>query len=93
MLGIWWSRLTDVGAVAGLLVGGLATGVAVLATFLDRAPEGWAATLLAQPAAWSVPLATAAMVRCSLLTPHRRPVTAVRFMVRLHTPESVDLQR
>lgn len=93
VLGIWWSRLTDVGAIAGLLTGGVATGAAVMATFLGWSSAGWGATVLAQPAAWSVPLATAAMVVGSLLTPQRRPAGAVRFLVRLHTPESVDLKR
>lgn len=92
VLGIWWAGLTDAGAIAGLLVGGLTTGAAVLVTFLG-APAGWAGTLLTQPAAWSVPLATLTMVGVSLLTPQRRPAGATRFLVRLHTPERVQLDR
>lgn len=93
VLGIWWSRLTDAGALAGLVVGSLATGAAVVVTFLDLAGSGWLGILLRQPAAWSVPLASAVMVGVSLLTPSRRPAGAVRFLVRLHTPEGLELQR
>src|SRR5690606_3919816 len=67
VLGIWWRRLTDIGAIAGLIVGGVASGAAVLVTIGDTA-TGWAAALLAQPAAWSVPLGFGTMIGVSLLT-------------------------
>ena len=44
-------------------------------------------------AAWSVPLAFAAMVGVSLMTREAVPGHASRFMVRLHTPEVVQLDR
>jgi Na+(H+)/acetate symporter ActP len=93
VLGIWWRRLTDVGAIAGLLVGGVTSGAAVVRTFVATEDSGWYSTLLAQPAAWTVPLAFTAMVVGSLLTPDRQPVHATRFMVRLHTPEAVGVDR
>jgi cation/acetate symporter len=93
VLGIWWRRLTDVGAIAGLVVGGVSSGYAVVHTFVGTEDTGWTAALLAQPAAWTVPLGFAAMVVGSLLTPDRRPSHVTRFMVRLHTPESVGVDR
>jgi cation/acetate symporter len=93
VLGIWWRRLTDAGALAGMLVGGGCAGGAVIATLLGAAPEGWPGALLAQPAAWTVPLAFLTMVVVSLATPRRVPRHAARTMVRLHTPESVQLDR
>ncbi|WP_182525445.1 cation acetate symporter [Nocardioides dongkuii] len=93
LLGIWWPRLTDAGAVAGLAVGGLGSGAAVAWTLAPTTATGWTGVLLEQPAAWSVPLAFAAMVGVSLLTPGRVPVHTRRLMVRLHTPEAVDLDR
>jgi cation/acetate symporter len=93
VLGIWWRRLTDAGAIAGMLIGGGCAGGAVLATLLGVGPEGWAGALLAQPAAWTVPLAFLTMVGVSLATPRRVPRHAARTMVRLHTPESVQLDR
>ena len=93
VLGIWWRRLTDVGAIAGLVVGGATSGFAVVRTFVATEDSGWVSTLLAQPAAWTVPLAFAAMVVGSLLTPGRLPLHATRFMVRLHTPEAIGVDR
>lgn len=93
VLGIWWTRLTDAGALAGMLVGGLASGYAAVRTFTDSGADGWGTLLLAQPAAWSVPLAFATMVVVSLLTESRLPPHVTRFMVRLHTPESMELDR
>ena len=54
MLGIWWRGLTPVGAVAGLLVGGLGSGFAVAWTLATSPSAGWASAMLGQPAAWSV---------------------------------------
>ena len=41
----------------------------------------------------STQIAFAAMVVGSLLTPDREPPHATRFMVRLHTPEAVGVDR
>jgi Na+(H+)/acetate symporter ActP len=93
VLGIWWRRLTDVGAVAGLLAGGVGSGSAVVWVLADGSGDGFGAVLLSQPAAWSVPLAFLTMICVSLLTASRVPVHTRRFMVRLHTPETVKLDR
>lgn len=93
VLGIWWRRLTDVGAIAGLLVGGVLSGAAVVDTLLGHQRTGWPEALLAQPAAWSVPLAFLTMIGASLLTQHRVPSRVVTTMIRLHTPEAVVLDR
>ncbi len=93
LLGIWWPRLSAPGAVAGMLAGGGLATVAVLVTLVGGPVEGWPGALLAQPAAWTLPLAVVAMVGVSLLTKHRVPSAVTRIMVRLHTPESLDLDR
>ncbi len=93
LLGIWWRGLTDAGAIAGLLTGGLGSGAAVVATLASHTTSGWGAVLLSQPAAWSVPAALLAMVSVSLVTAHRIPAHTGRFMVRLHTPETLALNR
>ena len=93
VLGIWWRRLTDIGAMAGLAVGGTCSVAAVTDAFVGTHSPGWVADLLGQPAAWTVPLAFLTMIGVSLLTPHRVPSHVARFMVRLHTPEAVDLDR
>jgi cation/acetate symporter len=93
VLGIWWRRLTDAGALAGLGVGAALAGIAVVDTLLQTPHTGWVAALLAQPAAWTVPLAFATMVTVSLATQRRLPANVSRTMVRLHTPEAVVLDR
>ncbi len=100
VLGIWWRRLTPVGAAAGLLIGGTLSGGAVLLTvlgpehggWLDGWLGGWPASMLAQPAAWTVPTAFAVMVAVSLLTPSRVPPDVGRTMLQLHAPESLRLR-
>ncbi|WP_326641423.1 cation acetate symporter [Streptosporangium sp. NBC_01755] len=93
VLGIWWRRLTPTGAMAGLLAGGgLACG-AVLMTIGGGPYAGLAGAMLAQPAAWTVPIAFLVMVVVSLLTPGRIPPNVARTMVRLHTPEILNLDR
>ncbi len=91
VLGIWWRGLTAPGAVAGLVVGGGLSALAVLATLAGLVTHGWPAALLAQPAAWTVPTAFAVMVGGSLLTRDRVPPDVGRVMLTLHAPESLGL--
>ncbi|ABL79899.1 MULTISPECIES: cation acetate symporter [unclassified Nocardioides] len=93
LLGIWWRRLTPAGALAGLLAGGVGSGVAIAWTLATSRPSGWADALMGQPAAWTFPLALTTMVVVSLATAHRIPTHAGRFLVRLHTPETLGLDR
>lgn len=88
VLGIWWRKLTTVGAAAGLIAGGGAALTAVAITFAGGPVSGWPQTLLAWPAAWSVPLGFAVMIGVSLLTPGRRPAGVAAIMARLHVPEA-----
>ena len=92
MLGIWWRGLTDVGATAGLLAGGGLATAAVTATIAGVDRDGWVGALLAQPAAWTVPIAFAVMVLVSLAVPHRTAPGVARTMARLHAPETVGLE-
>ena len=87
VLGVWWPRLTAPGALAGLLTGGVLAVTAVLVTIVGGTARGWPGALLAQPAAWTVPITFVVMVGGSLLTERRSPVDAARIMVRLHAPE------
>ena len=93
VLGIWWRGLTDVGALAGLAVGFVGSGIGVVHALGNGDSTGWGAVRLEQPAAWSVPLAFVTMVGVSLATRSRVPSHVQRFMVRLHTPEGVALDR
>lgn len=93
VLGIWWRGLTDAGALAGLAAGGVGAGGAAVLNLAGVDASGWSGALLAQPAAWSVPLAFAVMVVVSLATAGRAPAHARRFLVRLHTPETLGAER
>ncbi|HKO33870.1 MAG TPA: cation acetate symporter, partial [Candidatus Limnocylindria bacterium] len=91
VLGIWWRGLTDIGAAAGILVGGGTAAGAVLLTVLGVAGHGWIATAINYPAAWSVPLAFLVMVTVSLATKRRVPGNVALTMLRLHAPDALRL--
>jgi Na+(H+)/acetate symporter ActP len=93
LLGIWWRGLTARGAVAGLLVGGLTSVSAVVTVMVGGSPDGWLGAVVGQPALCTVPLAFATMVGVSLATRDRLPAHLSRTMVRLHTPEEIELDR
>jgi Na+(H+)/acetate symporter ActP len=89
ILGIWWPRLTDAGAVAGLAGGGVLATAAVLVTLTADVRHGWTGALHEQPAAWAVPITFAVMIAVSLATRRRIPADVGRVMVRLHAPETL----
>ncbi|MFL6094335.1 MAG: sodium:solute symporter family transporter, partial [Blastococcus sp.] len=89
VLGIWWRGLTDVGALAGLVTGGLLAGAAVVTTLLMSPRGGWPGSVLAQPAACIVPLTFAVMIIGSLCSQWRLPGDVGRVLLRLHAPESM----
>ena len=90
VLGIWWRRLSTAGAASGLVVGGTLATVAVLLTIFKLVHGGWAGALLAQPAAWTLPITFVVMTVVSLATPKRIPRGTARTMVRLHAPEALS---
>ncbi len=93
VLGSWWRGLSTVGAAAGLLSGGFLAAGAVLVTMLAGPIDGWPGALLGQPAAWTIPIAFTVAVIVSLATPGHIPRNTSRTMVRLHSPEDLQLER
>jgi Na+(H+)/acetate symporter ActP len=89
VLGIWWPRLTRVGAFAGLLVGGGASSAAVVASMSGMGRTGWPAVLLGAPATWTVPLSFLVMVVGSRLSRSTLPRDVTHKMLLLHLPEEV----
>ncbi|MGW2951618.1 sodium/solute symporter [Streptomyces eurythermus] len=87
VLGIWWRGLTPPGAIAGLLAGGGGALTAVTLTIAGPPAGGWAHSLLAWPAVWSVPLGFLTMILVSLATRDRVPPGTEAAMARLHLPE------
>ncbi|WP_137120393.1 sodium/solute symporter [Segeticoccus rhizosphaerae] len=91
VLGVWWRRLSTVGAAAGLGIGGTLALLAVSTTVLFGVPAGWPGALLSQPAAWTVPITFLVTIVVSLATPDRVPQGTGRMMVLLHGPEGLVL--
>lgn len=95
VLGIWWRGLTSAGAISGLLVGGVLSGVAttlaVIGGLDDGALGGWPATLIGYPAAVTVPLAFLTMIVVSRLTASTRPPDVARIFARMHVPERLGM--
>jgi cation/acetate symporter len=91
LLGIWWRRLTWIGAMGGLILGGTASSVAVVLTVFGVGATGWPAVLLGEPAIWTVPLAFATMVILSLATARAIPADVTQQLLALHLPERVRL--
>lgn len=87
ILGIWWRRLSRVGAIGGLIFG---ASVGVLLGVLEAIQPpmpGWLEALVSAPALWSVPLSFATVMALSLLTPGSIPPHTRQILRQLHTPE------
>ncbi len=93
VLGIWWRGLTVVGAACGLVVGGLASGTAVLLAVAgatdEDALDGWPAVIIGYPAAVTVPLAFVTMILISRLT--RAAPNVAEIFARMHVPERLGM--
>jgi Na+(H+)/acetate symporter ActP len=89
LLGIWWPGLTWKGAFTGLVLGGGASSLAVVATMLGAGKSGWPAVLLGEPAILAVPLAFLTMVGVSKLTRSSLPPNVTAKLLALHLPEAV----
>ncbi|MPZ66602.1 MAG: cation acetate symporter [Pseudonocardiaceae bacterium] len=92
VLGIWWRGLTDTGAAAGLIVGGGLSFAAVLPVALGVLAPPWQ-TLLAQPAAVTVPIAFLTMMIVSRATSERVPGDVARILLRMHAPDRLGMSR
>ena len=91
VLGIWWRGLT---AKERSRPDRRRTVCRRCAGAHDRAAAGGLVRpLMSQPAAWSVPVGFALMVGVSLLTRADIPTNVARTMVRLHTPERLNVDR
>jgi Na+(H+)/acetate symporter ActP len=91
VLGIWWRGLTDRGALAGLVVGGLSSTSAVVCSMLGVGSGQWYGVLLERPAVVTVPLAFLTTVLVSRMTSERVLPDTARLLLRLHAPERLGL--
>lgn len=105
VLGTWWRGLTKIGATSGVIVGGALASLAIIMTMLlgetgaafgsggiVSGVDPLVATLLAQPAIWSVPLSFLTMIAVSYYTRAQIPADVNQLMLRLHVPETLGLR-
>jgi Na+(H+)/acetate symporter ActP len=93
VLGIWWRGLTPAGAIAGVLVGGCLSAVAVTLSLFAVLPQGWVGVVLYRPAVVTVPAAFLTMIVVSLFTRASIPRDVDRSLMILHAPEQLGLSR
>jgi Na+(H+)/acetate symporter ActP len=93
VLGIWWRGLTPAGAIAGVLVGGGLSAVAVAVSLFAVLPQDWIGVLLYRPAVVTVPAAFLTMIVVSLFTRASIPRDVDRSLMILHAPERLGLSR
>jgi Na+(H+)/acetate symporter ActP len=99
LLGSWWRGLTKYGAAAGMLLGGLLSLSAIVASMLldkkvlTMTVSPLVRSLMEQPAIWGVPLSLLTMVVVSKMTAKSIPADVDTKMLRLHAPEEMGLSR
>jgi Na+(H+)/acetate symporter ActP len=87
VVGIWWRRLTWVGAAAGMVVGGGLVLTALVLNIISEYTGSWAPWPVVQPALITVPAAFAAVFLGSLCTQGRIPEDVNRILLRMHAPD------
>jgi Na+(H+)/acetate symporter ActP len=93
LLGIWWRRLTWVGAAAGMVVGGVLVLTALVLGTVSKYTGDWAWPVLAQPAIITVPAAFLTVILVSKATPGTLPVDVNRIRLRMHAPDRLGFIR
>ncbi|MFL6142736.1 MAG: cation acetate symporter [Labedaea sp.] len=93
LLGIWWRKLTWVGAAAGILVGGGLVLTALTISTISGFTGGWAWPLLAQPAIVTVPVAFLTVIIVSKATRRTLPPDVNRIRLRMHAPDRLGFIR
>lgn len=93
LLGIWWRKLTWVGALLGMLVGGLGVLTAVGCYVVYRVNGETAPWFVLQPALFTVPAALFTTMIVSLATARRVPEDAGVVMLQLHAPDRLGFMR
>ena len=93
VIGVWWRKLTWVGAAAGIVVGGGMVLVALIMNIVSEYTGRWAPWFVAQPALITVPIAFATVLIVSLATPRKIPEDVNRILLRLHAPDPLGFIR
>ena len=93
LLGIWWRKITWVGAASGMVLGGGLVITALVTNIVSGYTGGWAPPFLQQPALVTVPAAFLAVLIMSKATQSRVPADANRIRMRMHAPDRLGFIR
>ena len=93
MLGVWWRKLTWVGAAAGIVVGGGLVLTSIVVSTVSRLSGDWAPGWVGQPALITVPVAFLTVILVSKMTPQKIPSDVAQVRLRMHAPDGLGLTR
>jgi Na+(H+)/acetate symporter ActP len=93
LLGVWWRKLTWVGAAAGILVGGTLVLTALVMSTISGLSGNWAPGWIDQPALITVPAAFITVILVSKMTPSKIPSDVAQVRLRMHAPDGLGLTR
>jgi Na+(H+)/acetate symporter ActP len=93
LLGIWWRRLTWVGAAAGMVVGGCMVIGSLVVNTVSGYTGHWAPAVFTQPALVTVPVAFLTVILVSMATARTLPADVNRIRLRMHAPDPLGFIR
>ncbi|WP_026421857.1 cation acetate symporter [Actinokineospora inagensis] len=93
LLGIWWRKITWVGAAAGMVIGGGLVLTSIVLVTVSGYTGGWAPTFLQQPALATVPISFLVVMLTSKATQSRIPPDTNRIRLRMHAPDRLGFIR
>jgi Na+(H+)/acetate symporter ActP len=93
LLGVWWRKLTWVGAAVGMVVGGGLVLASLVLNTVSSLTGDWAPTILGQPALVTVPAAFVTVILVSKATQNRLPSDVAQIRLRMHAPDGLGFIR
>ena len=93
LLGVWWRKLTWIGAAAGMVVGGGLVLVALMVHTISGLTGEWAPGVFGQPALITVPIAFLTVIFVSKATQAKLPADVAQIRLRMHAPDGLGFIR
>ncbi|HEY7597031.1 MAG TPA: cation acetate symporter [Actinophytocola sp.] len=93
LLGVWWRKLTWVGATAGMIVGGGLVLISLVLNTVSGFTGNWAPDMVGQPALITVPIAFLTVIVVSKATQKRVPADVAQIRLRMHAPDGLGFIR
>ncbi len=93
LLGVWWRKLTWVGAAAGMVVGGGLVLTSLVVNTVSGFTGSWAPSVFSQPALITVPIAFLTVIVVSKATQAKLPPDVAQVRLRMHAPDGLGFIR